>query len=182
MQDPRTEAGRAVAGRLDSRHRPVSASPCECPRELRGADFGQAREWTMGELDGRVAIATGGASGIGEASARVLAAAGAKVVITALHEDRAEGGGRLDLRDGRRDARARFRHVRGGSDRGGDRGGLPRRRGHATSSSVTTSPRSSASYARTCTGTARGAVDRRTAPRCSSSSGCSTRAAEERCD
>ncbi len=44
----------------------------------------------MGELDGRVAIVTGGASGIGEASARALAAAGAKVVVTALHEDRAK--------------------------------------------------------------------------------------------
>jgi NAD(P)-dependent dehydrogenase (short-subunit alcohol dehydrogenase family) len=44
----------------------------------------------MGELDGKVAIVTGGASGIGEASARALAAAGAKVVVTGLHEARAQ--------------------------------------------------------------------------------------------
>jgi len=44
----------------------------------------------MGELDGKVAIVTGAASGIGEASARALAAAGAKVVVTALHEARAK--------------------------------------------------------------------------------------------
>jgi NAD(P)-dependent dehydrogenase (short-subunit alcohol dehydrogenase family) len=44
----------------------------------------------MGELDGKVAIVTGSASGIGEASARALAAAGAKVVVTGLHEERAK--------------------------------------------------------------------------------------------
>ncbi len=40
----------------------------------------------MGELDGKVAIVTGSASGIGEAAARALAAQGARVVITGLHE------------------------------------------------------------------------------------------------
>lgn len=35
----------------------------------------------MGELDGKVALVTGSSSGIGEASARMLAAAGAKVVV-----------------------------------------------------------------------------------------------------
>jgi NAD(P)-dependent dehydrogenase (short-subunit alcohol dehydrogenase family) len=44
----------------------------------------------MGELEGKVAIVTGAASGIGEASARALAAAGAKVVVAALHEGRAK--------------------------------------------------------------------------------------------
>ena len=44
----------------------------------------------MGELSGKVAIVTGAASGIGEASARALAAAGAKVVVAALHEERAK--------------------------------------------------------------------------------------------
>jgi NAD(P)-dependent dehydrogenase (short-subunit alcohol dehydrogenase family) len=44
----------------------------------------------MGELDGKVAIVTGGASGIGEASARALAAAGAKVAVSALHVERAK--------------------------------------------------------------------------------------------
>ena len=44
----------------------------------------------MGELDGKVAMVTGGASGIGEACARALAAAGAKVIITGRHADRAQ--------------------------------------------------------------------------------------------
>jgi len=44
----------------------------------------------MGDLTGKVAIVTGSASGIGEASVRALAAAGAKVVVTAQHEDRAK--------------------------------------------------------------------------------------------
>ena len=44
----------------------------------------------MGDLNGKVAIVTGSASGIGEASVRALAAAGAKVVVTAQHEDRAK--------------------------------------------------------------------------------------------
>ena len=43
----------------------------------------------MGDLSGKVAIVTGSASGIGEATVRALAAAGAKVVVTAQHEDRA---------------------------------------------------------------------------------------------
>src|SRR5260370_40100859 len=41
-------------------------------------------------LDGRVALITGGASGIGEATARVFASAGAKVLIADLHQERAE--------------------------------------------------------------------------------------------
>jgi NAD(P)-dependent dehydrogenase (short-subunit alcohol dehydrogenase family) len=44
----------------------------------------------MGELDGKVAFVTGAASGIGEASARALAAAGARVVVAAQHEERAK--------------------------------------------------------------------------------------------
>lgn len=44
----------------------------------------------MADLDGKVALVTGGASGIGEASALALAEAGAKVVVAALHEDRAK--------------------------------------------------------------------------------------------
>ncbi len=41
----------------------------------------------MGKMDGRVAIVTGGNSGIGEATARLLAAEGAKVAILARRED-----------------------------------------------------------------------------------------------
>jgi NAD(P)-dependent dehydrogenase (short-subunit alcohol dehydrogenase family) len=44
----------------------------------------------MGELDGKVAIVTGSTSGIGEACARAMAAAGARVVVTGLHEDSAQ--------------------------------------------------------------------------------------------
>jgi len=40
----------------------------------------------MSELTGKVALVTGAASGVGEASARALAAAGARVVVAALHE------------------------------------------------------------------------------------------------
>ncbi len=45
---------------------------------------------TVGEFAGKVAVVTGAASGIGEASARVLAAAGARVVVAAQHEERAK--------------------------------------------------------------------------------------------
>ena len=43
----------------------------------------------MAELDGKVALITGGASGIGEATALAMAAAGAKVVVGGLSEDKA---------------------------------------------------------------------------------------------
>jgi NAD(P)-dependent dehydrogenase (short-subunit alcohol dehydrogenase family) len=44
----------------------------------------------MAELDGKVAIVTGSAQGIGEASVRALAAAGAKVVVADLNVEGAE--------------------------------------------------------------------------------------------
>ncbi len=42
----------------------------------------------MGQVDGKVAIVTGGASGIGAACAATLAREGAKVVVTDLDEAR----------------------------------------------------------------------------------------------
>jgi NAD(P)-dependent dehydrogenase (short-subunit alcohol dehydrogenase family) len=46
----------------------------------------------MGRLDGKVAVITGGASGIGEASVRLFAAEGAEVVVADVQDER---GGRL---------------------------------------------------------------------------------------
>ena len=44
----------------------------------------------MNRVDGKVALVTGGARGIGGMSAQKLAEAGAKVVITDLREDEAQ--------------------------------------------------------------------------------------------
>ena len=41
----------------------------------------------MGRVDGKVAIVTGGASGLGEADARLLAAEGARVILTDINEE-----------------------------------------------------------------------------------------------
>ena len=45
----------------------------------------------MGRLDGKVAIVTGGASGIGAATARRFVAEGARVVIADLNDEAGEG-------------------------------------------------------------------------------------------
>jgi NAD(P)-dependent dehydrogenase (short-subunit alcohol dehydrogenase family) len=48
------------------------------------------REDAMGQVEGKVAIVTGGASGIGAACAATLAREGAKVVVTDLDDSRGE--------------------------------------------------------------------------------------------
>ena len=47
---------------------------------------GNAKEETMGQLDGKIGIITGAASGIGAACARVLSREGAKLVLTDLDD------------------------------------------------------------------------------------------------
>ena len=61
----------------------------------------------MGQLEGRVAIVTGGASGIGAACAATLARQGAKVVVTGL--DNAGGRSVVDEIGNARGARPRWR-------------------------------------------------------------------------
>ena len=51
-----------------------------------GAEEGQA----VMQLDGQIAIITGGASGLGEGTAREFAAAGAKVALFDIQEDKGE--------------------------------------------------------------------------------------------
>ena len=48
----------------------------------------------MGELDGKVAIVTGGANGIGRAIVEVFVEEGARVVIADLDDDRRRETGR----------------------------------------------------------------------------------------
>ena len=57
----------------------------------------------MGQVEGKVAIVTGGASGIGAACAATLAREDAKVVISDIDDAGAGGGGQDRRRRGRRD-------------------------------------------------------------------------------
>ena len=50
------------------------------------------------DIQGKVFIVTGGASGLGEGTARMLAAHGAKVVVADLQAERGPGGRRRDRR------------------------------------------------------------------------------------
>lgn len=61
----------------------------------------------MGRVSGKVAIVTGAAKGIGEATARLLAAEGASVVVTDLD---VEGGDRVVQEIVAQGGRARFQH------------------------------------------------------------------------
>ena len=45
----------------------------------------------MGKLDGKVALITGGGGGIGSATARLMAEAGARIVITGVPEEQVTG-------------------------------------------------------------------------------------------
>lgn len=62
-----------------------------------GAGYGRAR--MSGELSGQVAIVTGGASGIGEAAAKLLAAEGAKVIVADIQPGKDDAPGRFMTHD-----------------------------------------------------------------------------------
>src|SRR4051812_3924615 len=68
---------------LSSRPRHLDRPPAEHRRESPRTK----QETAMGKLDGRVAIVTGAARGMGEAEARLFAAEGASVVLCDVRDD-----------------------------------------------------------------------------------------------
>ena len=78
---------RAVRRRASTTRTPASSWSWPCAR---GASPGSIRQPMPGPLEGRVAAVTGASSGIGEATARALSAAGASVALGARRTDRLE--------------------------------------------------------------------------------------------
>ena len=78
-----------------------------------GAPDHETEDGMLQELDGKVAVITGGGSGIGASLARACAAAGMQVVVVDVNEERAAAvGRRAPGRDGGRPRRRRVRRRR----------------------------------------------------------------------
>ena len=118
----------------------------------------------MGLLDGQRAFVTGGASGIGAATCRRMAAEGARVAVVDIDEDARRRGRRVDRRHRVRGRRHRLRRAR------------TRPRSTRTSSSAasrcSTTTRAAARWPRSTTGTSPSgsASSRSTSPACSTAS------------